>query len=380
MRHTLLFFSLLLCLPIGAQQTFRARVVDAETGEALPFARVNTSENRATLSNRDGYFTIVGTEEDVLTVSFVGYEKKSVKAGSLPATIRLKPMTMEMGEIVVRPLPVKEILSRIRKKLHEERFRNMHKMSLYFFRSLIKRTDGTNEMLEGFYSAFSHINIKGLNVISGQTHIEGNDSTRPLLNTNFHKLFSLAPVIYDESLWEQALQPLGDSKAQQKAFDADITSMHDEDGRHIYKIKFLFNGKSPIRWDGKTLIQGTLYVDAKTYGLLHFDGQLLGMEQKFNGELMAMDLTFHVDYTHERGFTEVAHISFDGGNHVLSYHCLLFMVDKMRMPTERSITRNLVVGILNTGYDASLWEKYDIIQRTEEEERIAQDGVEKIEK
>ena len=100
------------------------------------------------------------------------------------------------------------------------------------------------------------------------------------------------------------------------------------------------------------------------------------MRQTFDGARRRMDLTFHVDYSHERNFTEVEHISFDGGSPQLSYHCLLFKVDKGQShydPLQITST-NLMRNIRDSGYDQSLWEKYDIVRRTEEEERAAVKG------
>jgi hypothetical protein len=96
------------------------------------------------------------------------------------------------------------------------------------------------------------------------------------------------------------------------------------------------------------------------------------MRQTFDGIRKAMKLTFRVDYSHERGFTEVSHISFDGGTSTLSYHCLLFKVDEGMQLTNPSATGNLVKDIQTVGYDQSLWEKYDIVRRTEEEERLTE--------
>ena len=43
-RRLCILFITLLCLPLAAQQTYRARVVDAETGEALPYVTVSIDE------------------------------------------------------------------------------------------------------------------------------------------------------------------------------------------------------------------------------------------------------------------------------------------------------------------------------------------------
>ena len=51
MKHLFFLLTLLFCLPLTAQQTYRARVVDAETGEALPYASVTSSSGRKVLTN-----------------------------------------------------------------------------------------------------------------------------------------------------------------------------------------------------------------------------------------------------------------------------------------------------------------------------------------
>lgn len=380
MKHAIHYIItvLLLCLPctLAAQQTFRAHVADAETGEALPYARVQTGGTRGTMSNRDGDFSLAGAAEDVLTISYIGYETLTVKACELPTVIRLKPLAMEMGEVVIRPHPKADILRRIRKRLHREHQWKKHMTTLYFFRTFTHHSDGSEEMLEGFYNACSSINIRYPSIVSGQTRLNGGTEAQSIKGTNFQQLFSLGPIIFDQPFWKYALQPLDAAKDVQRAYDADITSIHDEEGRCIYKIEFLFNGWAPKDWRGQMLIQGTLYVDADTYRLQHFDGVLLGMRQTFDGARRRMDLTFHVDYSHERNFTEVEHISFDGGSPQLSYHCLLFKVDKGQSHYDPLLitSTNLMRNIRDSGYDQSLWEKYDIVRRTEEEERAAVKG------
>ena len=58
MRNATLFI-LLLSAALHAQQEFRGRVVDAETGEPLPYASIYVAEGKGTLTNEDGEFTLV---------------------------------------------------------------------------------------------------------------------------------------------------------------------------------------------------------------------------------------------------------------------------------------------------------------------------------
>ena len=58
-RH--IVFSILFCLfslTNWAQQTISAHVVDRETGEALPYVTVYVSQEKGTLTNLDGDFSL----------------------------------------------------------------------------------------------------------------------------------------------------------------------------------------------------------------------------------------------------------------------------------------------------------------------------------
>ena len=122
MKQTFLLLILLFCLPIAAQQTYRARVVDAETGEALPMARVFVSAENYTVANEDGGFSIQTIPSGILRISYVGYETQEWKATNLPSQIKMRPLTGELGE--VRAIPVESIMLKLIKKLNTENHRN----------------------------------------------------------------------------------------------------------------------------------------------------------------------------------------------------------------------------------------------------------------
>jgi hypothetical protein len=65
MKHLFFLLTLLFCQPLAAQQTYRARVVDAETGDALPYAQVYISEMNGALTDGEGWFTVEAKETDV---------------------------------------------------------------------------------------------------------------------------------------------------------------------------------------------------------------------------------------------------------------------------------------------------------------------------
>ena len=91
---------LALCQPalcVWAQEfALQGRVVDAETGEPLPYVNIRASEGKATLTNVEGEFKFQVEAEEIVTFSFVGYRKLSQKAEQASGTIRLKPYTTQM--------------------------------------------------------------------------------------------------------------------------------------------------------------------------------------------------------------------------------------------------------------------------------------------
>ena len=95
MHRTLLpILFLLFSVSVMAQElTLQSRVVDAETGEHLPYVNIRT-ENGATLTNNNGEFKLTTGEDNVVTFSCIGYEKKKVKAADMPSVVRLKPYTV----------------------------------------------------------------------------------------------------------------------------------------------------------------------------------------------------------------------------------------------------------------------------------------------
>ena len=112
MRTVLFFFTILLfSVSAWAQEVeVQGRVVDAKTGEALPYVSIYAGEGKGTLSNNDGAFKLTADANDMLKFSCVGYEKISFKANELPPVIKLKPYTTVLGEVTIQALRNEDML------------------------------------------------------------------------------------------------------------------------------------------------------------------------------------------------------------------------------------------------------------------------------
>ena len=77
---SLLFSWLMGLATVSAQTVYTARVVDAETGEALPLVGVYVSSDNATLTNFDGDFSLTAAPSDVVRFTCIGRETIVMRA------------------------------------------------------------------------------------------------------------------------------------------------------------------------------------------------------------------------------------------------------------------------------------------------------------
>lgn len=112
MRSVLATALFVLALPVQAQLAFLGKVVDASTGDPIPFVNIGVL-NRAigTVSNEEGDFLLEFRPDrvqsgDVLRISSLGYEPKEVPLSRLQQstehfTFRLRPVPIDLNEVVV---------------------------------------------------------------------------------------------------------------------------------------------------------------------------------------------------------------------------------------------------------------------------------------
>lgn len=100
--YTFIFF-FLLGITAGMAQRLTGLVVDAKTGEAVPFANVFYEGGRAGVqTDTEGRFSIVYRKGARLSVSSVGYETFSTRpGGNAEMSVKLTPVDLGLGEATV---------------------------------------------------------------------------------------------------------------------------------------------------------------------------------------------------------------------------------------------------------------------------------------
>ena len=364
-----------LLLPVSAfaQQTLTARVVDAETGEPLPYVSIYITAGNGTLSNEEGEFSINAQPDDTLRLSCIGYEKLRLKAADIRNLVKLKPLTQKLREVTVKPVPVDDILKRLAAQLKKEYNSQSWKESQYFNRTLFTRGN-RSELIESFMQGCSAINLRYLTVISGIKGHGGVENSEGLGidQTNVHHMLELGPMIMESSYWRFSIAPLNEFKRFKSFYDISAEELTGRDGQQIYKINMKYNGSIPPSQGEKTVLEGSLYVDAGTGRLLSFDCNIKNLAMRVNGQRAEAKVRVVVEYRHTTGFTEVFRVAANGESGEMKFRSLLFNVEGMK-EAERlaQAGSNLVEAIEDAGYDPELWSRYNIIKRTREEEMIA---------
>jgi|AntRauTorcE11898_2_1112593.scaffolds.fasta_scaffold00628_7 hypothetical protein len=85
-------------------QIYEGRIINAETGMAVPFANIRYHQNKGVISDIDGRYTVKASDVDSLKVSYVGFRSKTVEAvAGRRQIIELTPKMIDLAEVVIKP-------------------------------------------------------------------------------------------------------------------------------------------------------------------------------------------------------------------------------------------------------------------------------------
>ena len=374
----LLFFLLLLWTVWASGQdemlTVTGRVVDAATGEPLPYAAVYKQNGMGTLTNVDGDFRLNASPQDILTFSFIGFEKTTMQAWEVPSRVRLKPYEQALREVEVRPVDKLDVLAAVIKNLKRDFSRHKKDRQAYFMRTLLKN-DKDSYLIESLMGWSSAVNLRECETFSGifGMNAEGEKSSIKLRLTNIHHMAEIGPSAFMSSYWEKAVKPLYSPSMARKYYAVELETRSSEMGEKLFRITFRLKNKVAKKLGNRRCLTGMALVDAETLRLLRFEGEVENAYQSVNLNRLPTTIRFHVCYNYSRGFASVSNIAVQGGNEEMSYKSLLFGIqaDSLVAAGGGFVGDNFIYALGNAGRDSTLWERYNIVVRTKEEERIA---------
>lgn len=137
MKHLIVFYTFLLSSFFGISQNITARLLDKNTQNPIPFAAIKTAEFNGVISNEEGYFTIIGENENsVITISCLGYKNKTLSIKdikNLNFIVRLEESINELNTVYVsnKKPNADSIISRVRQNLSKNYEIKLYKHEIF---------------------------------------------------------------------------------------------------------------------------------------------------------------------------------------------------------------------------------------------------------
>ncbi len=146
-------------------QSISARIVDAKTGEPVPYATIQYGENKGIISNDEGKFSLYVSSTaaiDSLIISSMGYEKTSFAVKQpMDTLIAVAPKPIELSEVYLfdHELDIDEIIDKVKERLPENYRQKAIRQRLFFRKSSLDRLtkfdiDFKESTIEEFNEAF----------------------------------------------------------------------------------------------------------------------------------------------------------------------------------------------------------------------------------
>jgi len=373
---------LLTCVVGLAQNVSTGCVVDADSGEPLPFATIYVSENYGGMCNAEGEFRIevpAGNGNGNVTVRCMGYESLTLPVSQLNGIVRLSPSATTLREVEVAGISAEEIINKVVKRLKQEYKESRKETNTYFTRTM-QMIDGRKEMTEAFVEGKSAMNIRGLAVLTGRRYSVKNGvaDNSNLKITNLHHYFELGPKMKDSEFWNPVVRPL-EVNSVRMMYDIKLSDIYDKPGGKTY---YCLDLKRKAGTYGKNLMEGKMYVDKNTFLLESFDGILpatsilvadnyecgIAMDQ----ENRPVDSKFVVHYRHDRGFTEVESVRASSEGRGVRTSSLMFNVcgDSLPKMKARGIYGNLQASVDRAKRNGGVWAMPEVVKRTREENEL----------
>ena len=402
MRNILiLLLSLLSCSLAFAQQIkVEGSVIDAETGEKLPYVRIEASQSKKlSITNHEGDFQLQVDANDVLCFSFVGYEKRSIKACELTDSVVLKPWDNTLSELTV--MPGDALLMKVNKLLKKEHGKYKKEESQYFMR-MISYYKEEQELTEAFMTARSMGHLREPRVVRGRyghSTAKGEGELEQISAMNFHHILEAGPWLRQSKFWESTITPLHQYQTKallREHYDVSVQTLSDSAGNSYYR----FTLKRVKAVEPSCIVIGYLYVDAATMRPLRFDGLVENLMLEVGhdrGTSTSAINTMHINisYDQSKGYTEVASMACDMFSRGLGFRALgiLMNVDDIDLGMGQSdgtakegenkdkskrLNENLLGSIDKAGFDDALWERSNIIKRTADETKALGMNMDKV--
>lgn len=351
-------------------------VIDKESGEPLIGVTVTVTKANRTITNVDGDFEMMANDNDIVTFSFIGFAEQKYKASELPPLVKLSESSFQLDNVVIT---AKDDLAEIIKNTKKNYIKGANHKSHFFNRVTIENEYGHREMLENFLEARDVVAFRDVKICSGdywETTESGGRTSFSLETTNIDKFFLLSPFSTNRNFWGNIISPIHSeySSAQlHKVYTVKREAVTDG-GRTILRYDFTANDK-----DSRSVIDGILYVDGESMMPIRFEGTLHKIPIRVSyvqekSKSINLNVKFDITYTNDNGRCVIDNMIIDAVCPLFSLKSSMINIEdsKLNWGFSYPVRSNLVKEVMSVGHNPELSKHIQFIQRTEEDEDLAQ--------
>ncbi|MGP1536407.1 carboxypeptidase-like regulatory domain-containing protein [Bacteroides heparinolyticus] len=343
-----------------------AKIVDESNGQNLPYATVYIAPNQGTISNQEGEFSISVLSTDNLKISYVGYESVLIPANDVPAVIKLRPYSILLSEVIVKPVNLHKLVQQIfeQQKKQIEKYKNYE--SAFFYRQITQMNSECNEIMETFFNSKSVICLRDLNIVAGRYAKLENDSVHEYLSfEDFFRYSQLTPIRVKKLKKKETIVPLMSDFSKYYTLSYDVLS---SEQNYIYKIIF-----TPKKIGKRFIIGGTLYVDSSTLDIIRIESMIMmPVVMWHNGKMIGhrlADMKIALNYKLMEHVSVVetvnVHCEIKTETDFYKFNSILYnMGDKIENKKSKSPKSNMLKVVEKMNYDPAFWKDKAIIKRT----------------
>jgi len=370
------------------QQIIEGRVVDEETGKPVPFASIGiVGTTHGTSSNLNGQFSLALSEPFLVKISCVGYESLIVNSLEGLSLIQLKPIAIELTEIIVyrkKTNPrriVQRAFSNVANNYNDKPF-----LQKFFYRHYCKDGLEYGRLIEASVEVWKHRGYKSTRSMGGENEeIRVTQLRRSLDNTlaaQGHEPIAISNILQADiagyqtrekgkhfSFYHTVSNLKTDIDTYTFAYDA--TTVYD--GQEVYLISYATKKDSILTTSGFIELpstSGTLYITTNNYAIVKTE------ETKSEGANVIRTSAY---YRLSDGKYYPYHFIREGENHspdnsVHSYHIELMSTEIVHNPQDKFVGREPgKEELLKIPYDSAFWKNNTILKTTPLEDQIIRD-------
>ena len=368
---------------IVAQQRVTAYVYDEETKKPIDLVAVISSGDY-TITNSEGGFAINVSNDDIIKLSHLSYQAKSIDLRQLGDSVFLRQRVYRLDEVIVLPKDavirrIKAVWEKYDKLFARKRERDFPQQTFYY-RQLTQENDLYTEYVECFFTAPVNVSVQTMTLQESRYAIINIDSTATIINYFFlSKLptFSRSraiPYYNVNGFLVKNFEKYYDIRLDR------IISQDDENEVEVYK----FTPYKEMIGQMAMMLSGFLYVRTKDLAIVRLEVNTKNMLLIDIPNIV--DESYNFTVTYRDGIesypivetvkcdTELSYMRNGKENRVKMYS-ILFATD-FKLESEGKTMKKgdyLLRKVADSEYNHEFWDNNPIIKRTTIEQKVVDD-------